>query len=102
MPCKVIWSERAADDLFNIASYVELDDAAVAVRIGNAICDHVDRLMDFPEIAPVYAETAFGRVRALVHNPYRIYYQFNAQDKVVEVLRVRHSARKPLTGSDFV
>jgi plasmid stabilization system protein ParE len=94
MECKVIWTEPAIGDLREIVLYISKDDPEAAGRIGQDIIDTVEVLATFPLIGQRYGDTRWGEVREVLCWNYRIFYRVLQKKRLVEVLHVRHGARR--------
>jgi len=62
-------------------------------QFGAAFYDHLDELKRFPYMGSPAPRR--NGVRLLVHTPLLVYYRVHEADRVIEVLDVRHSARRP-------
>jgi toxin ParE1/3/4 len=93
---RVSYSPRAIAQLKEISSFIARDDEAAAA----AMLDRIERLImllgKFPGLG---RPTDKGDVRmiSVPRYPYVIFYKI-LQDDEVRVLRVRHTARRPLKG----
>lgn len=95
MDYRVLYTQRALNDLAHIIGQIAEDHAEAVSRFGNSLLDHVDLLARFPRIGSVIRKRT--SVRKLLHSPFLIYYRVRDDERVVEILHVRHSARKPPT-----
>ncbi len=93
MDYKVIWTDAAIADLYEICSYISRDNRVAAERVGRGILDHVKILESFPYIGPAFPRRSNGAVREIVYHNYRIFYEVMNELKAVNVLRVWHGAR---------
>jgi plasmid stabilization system protein ParE len=91
---RLLFTQRALDDLAEIIRHIAEDDAEVASRFGTALLDHVDLLVRFPRMGETLRKRS--RVRKLLHSPVLVYYQAREDRHVVEVLHVRHASRESL------
>jgi len=87
------YTQRALNDLGEIIGHIAEDDAEAASRFGSSLLDHIDLLVRFPRMGGSIRKRA--RVRKLVHSPIVVYYQIDERQRVIEVLHLRHAARKP-------
>jgi plasmid stabilization system protein ParE len=92
---RLLYTERALNDLGELIGYIAEDDAEAAFRFGSSLLDHVDLLARFPHMGGVIRKRS--RVRKLLHSPILIYYQVHEEKRLIEVLHLRHGARKPPT-----
>ena len=93
MDYRLLYTERALNDLGELIGYIAEDDAEAAFRFGSSLLDHVDLLARFPHMGGVIRKRS--RVRKLLHSPILIYYQVQEEKRLIEVLHFRHGARKP-------
>jgi plasmid stabilization system protein ParE len=60
---------------------------------GNSLVAHVELLARFPRMGgPIRKRPS---VRKLLHSPFLVYYQVREAKSEVEILHIRHGARKP-------
>ncbi len=93
MDYRLLFTERALNDLSEIVEHIAKDDDEVASRFGQALLDHVNLLTRFPRMGNTTRKRS--QVRKLIHSPILVYYQVNAEKRQVEVLHFRHGARLP-------
>ena len=93
MDYRLLYTQRALNDLAEIIGHIAEDDAEGASRLGSSLLDHVDLLTRFPRMGGVIRKRS--RVRKLLHSPILIYYQVQEEKRLIEVLHFRHGARKP-------
>jgi toxin ParE1/3/4 len=87
------YTQRALNDLAKIIGYIAEDDPDAASRFGSSLLDHIELLGRFPRMgAPVRKRS---EVRKLLHSPILVYYAANDDERVIEILHLRHGARKP-------
>ncbi|MBZ5701742.1 MAG: type II toxin-antitoxin system RelE/ParE family toxin [Acidobacteriia bacterium] len=92
MDYRLLFTQRALNDLASIIGHIAEDDAEAASRFGTALLDHVDLLTRFPRMGSTIRKRS--RVRKLLHSPILVYYQIREDKRLVEVLHVRHGSRK--------
>jgi plasmid stabilization system protein ParE len=90
---RILFTQRALSDLAEIIGYIAEDDSEAASRFGTALLDHVDLLSRFPRMGGAIRKRS--RVRKLQHSPVIVYYRFQEEKKIIEVLHFRHGSRKP-------
>jgi toxin ParE1/3/4 len=90
---RLLYSQRALNDLEEIVGYIAEDDASAAELFGDSLLDHLELLERFPRIGPPTRKKA--EVRKLMHSPIVVYYQIHEARRLVEILHLRHGARKP-------
>ena len=93
MDYRILYTQRALNDLAEIIGHIAEDDAEAASRFGSSLLDHVDLLTRFPHMGSIIRKRS--RVRKLLHSPILAYYQIQEEKRLIEVLHFRHGARKP-------
>lgn len=88
---KIIWAERAIDDLTNIARYAGSHSEHYASSIIARLFRKPDILKTMPKIGRVVPETNDENLRELIEGNYRIIYE--VQEERIEILMVHHSSR---------
>jgi len=91
---RILFTQRALNDIANIAGHISQDDAEAAVRFGHALLDHVELLCRFPHMGGPTRKRS--RVRKLLHSPILVYYRIHEATKLIEVLHFRHGARRSM------
>lgn len=89
---KVVYAERARQDMAAIYDYIALRNGRAAQAVEDAIRTTCEALADFPFAAPATDEPNVRRA-PLVRYPYTIFYRVNVEREHVEIARVIHSAR---------
>jgi plasmid stabilization system protein ParE len=89
---RLLYSQRALSDLEEIVGYIAEDDASAAELFGDSLLDHLELLEKFPRIGTPTRKKA--EVRKLMHSPIVVYYQIHVARGLVEILHLRHGARK--------
>jgi len=92
---RLLYTQRALNDLDEILGHIAEDDAEAASRFGTSLLDHVDLLARFPRLGGLVRKRS--RVRKLLHSPLLVYYQVDEDKRIIEILHFRHGARKPTT-----
>lgn len=92
MDFRLLFTQRALNDLAEIIGRIAEDDADAAERFGNSLLDHVELLTRFPRMGSTIRKRA--RVRKLSHSPILVYYQLREEKHLVEILHLRHASRK--------
>jgi toxin ParE1/3/4 len=88
---KLRFTQRAANDISEIADYIKAENPAAALRVRAAILESVDLLLQFPQIGR--AQSVEGVRKLVVRKyPYLVYYA--ATDEEVVILTVQHPARE--------
>ena len=90
---RIIVSAAAHTDLRSVIDYLEEHAGqAVALRYALDFDAAFDRLADIPSIGS--PRPAFGvGTRIVIIDPYLIFYEYMAEDEIVQVLRILHSHR---------
>jgi plasmid stabilization system protein ParE len=89
---RLLFTQRALNDLAEIIGHIADDDDEAASRFGTALLDHVDLLTRFPRMGSTIRKRS--RVRKLLHTPILVYYQVREDKRLVEVVHLRHASRK--------
>lgn len=92
---KVNLRPRALADLHNIALYLEPKSPTGASNVLRAIRAAILEIASFPDAA-VRTSDPDIRVKILGRYRYKIFYSLS--DKGVEIIHVRHTARRPWLG----
>ena len=93
MDYRLLYTQRALNDLAEIIGYIAEDDAEAASRFGASLLDHVDLLIRFPRLGSVVSKRS--RVRKLLHSPVLVYYRVDEDKRLIEILHFRHGGRMP-------
>lgn len=93
MDFKLIWTEKASDDLEAIVRYICRDDPETARRIGFGIYDRVQILIANPEAGSRLPEKNDPVWRKLIFKSWKIVYRINRQDQTIEIARIWHAAQ---------
>ena len=92
MDFRLQYTQRALNDLAEIIGYIADDDADSASRFGRSLLEHIDLLTRFPRMGSVTRKRP--RVRKLLHSPILVYYRIDEGKGFIEVLHLRHAARR--------
>jgi len=96
MDYQVVLSDQFIADLEEIVRYLtRRANPDIASRIGNELIDRALQLGRNPSIGQVVKQRPGAR--KILRYSYRIYYDVNESERIVEVLRVWHGARDPKT-----
>jgi toxin ParE1/3/4 len=90
---KVLWREKASDDLEIIYDHIFKDSPQNAIMVFNKIHDLAGTLVIFPEKYPVEPIFNDPDIRFLVIWNYKIIYTFD--QKSIAILRVFDTRRNP-------
>jgi plasmid stabilization system protein ParE len=93
---KLIWTDRALEDLRAIVVHYQRDESCpeAAAKVGNAILERVEILQSFPDIGPRYPRPN-GAHREVQCFSFRIFYRVDHDTRVIYVARIWHGARSP-------
>lgn len=92
MDFRLLFTQRALNDLADIVGHIAEDDSEAAERFGNSLLDHVELLTRFPRMGSTIRKRS--RVRKLSHSPILVYYQLRQDKHLVEILHLRHASRR--------
>lgn len=95
---KVVYAERARQDIAAIYDYIALSNVRAAQVVEDHIRGTCEALAEFPFAAPATDEPGVRRA-PLVRYPYTIFYRVDADRQRVEIARVIHAARVRRLGS---
>jgi len=90
---RLLYTQRALNDLAEIIGHIAEDDVDAASRFGSSLLDHVELLARFPRMGSIIRKRPL--VRKLLHSPFLIYYRVDEDKHLIEVLHFRHGIRKP-------
>jgi len=90
--CKITISAQAWSDYDQIFDLIAQDDLQTAVNFTAKILERINTLHHAPFVGE---EDKLNDCRRLVETPYLIYYDMHEQEQSIDVLHIRHGARKP-------
>jgi plasmid stabilization system protein ParE len=90
---RLLYTQKALNDLAEIIGGIADDDAEAASRFGSSLLHHIELLARFPRMGGMIRKRP--QVRKLVHSPILVYYRVYEDRREVELLHLRHGARKP-------
>ena len=93
---KVRFSRQATSDLKEIRAYHEQEGPATALRVRRAVLIAVELLRLRPAIGIRTVGSSDLRSKLIIGYPYRIHYR--VRDGALEILHIRHTARRPWQG----
>ena len=89
---KITLSNSAFNDLEGIKEYhLEQDVPEVGQNFITAIFDHIETLIDHPDIGRIVPEFNEKHIRELIHPPFRIVYLQNSTS--IQIIRIWRSER---------
>lgn len=89
---KIVWAERAIDDLTSIAEYSSRYSEKYASSIVSKLFNKVNILKTMPRIGRIVPEKNDEKIRELIEGNYRIIYEIRGEERI-EVLLVHHASR---------
>ena len=89
---KLIWSEKAINDLEMIAEFIALDSLKYASLTVQKLYNYSKTLKKFPKSGRIVPELNDETIKELIAGNYRIIYSLKNPEKI-EILTVHHSAR---------
>ena len=93
MDYRLLYTQKALNDFAEIIGHIAEDDAEAASRFGSSLIEHVELLTRFPRMGGLIRKRS--QVRKLLHSPFLVYYHVREAEREIEVVHVRHGARKP-------
>ncbi len=90
----LVWTRPALDNLLDVVRYIKRDNPPAAQRFAATIKAKVTRLELLPESGRLVPEFPSGELREVLVNDYRIIYRVVTPRTRVEILAVRHGARR--------
>jgi plasmid stabilization system protein ParE len=90
----VAWTGPALRNLLEVVQYIRADDPDAAQRLGKEIKVKVARLALFPNSGRIVPEFPTSGLREVIVGHYRIIYRVLSSKSRVEILTVRHGARR--------
>ena len=90
---KVRWSDNATSELENIFAFIRDQSPRSAGTVARRIIDRAESLAHFPLKGKDDKPTGMRRL-AVVNYPYVIFYRINDAANEVQIVSVRHTARK--------
>jgi plasmid stabilization system protein ParE len=93
---RIILLPEVVSDLASIHDFIERDSPQNAVAVIRKLMESIDTLDQFPQRCKIHlSSTVADRVvRSMSEPPFIIYYRVIDLDHVVEVMTIRHGARK--------
>ena len=73
MDYRLLYTQKALNDLAAIISHIAEDDADAACHFGSSLIEHIELLVRFSRIGGLIRKRA--QIRKLVHRPYLVYYR---------------------------
>jgi addiction module RelE/StbE family toxin len=89
---QIQWTERAKEDLKNIAEFISRDSVYYAEKQIDKLYESVEVLYEHSEIGRPVPEYEMPNLRQLIVSKYRLIYLI-VDDSRIDVITVHHSAR---------
>ena len=89
---KIVWTEKALDDLKEIFDYIALDSVRYASITINKIYQRIQPISSKPFLGRMVPEFQKKSIREVIEGNFRIIYRIKSKTRV-DVLRVFHTAR---------
>lgn len=90
---RIIWSQKALEDLREIHEYIAKDSKRYAEAQVKRIQDTAERLRRFPKIGQVVPEFPEEGWRELLSGSFRVIYRYDSTDDEIRVLAIVHQRR---------
>ena len=94
---KVRWSDTATSEVEAIFAYILERSPSSAAIVARRIIDRAESLGEFPFLG-IYGKRAKTRQLSIVNYPYVVLYKLDVAADEVQILNVRHTARKKKAG----
>jgi plasmid stabilization system protein ParE len=92
MDFKVLIADSAIADLKEIVEFIAEDNPEAAIRLGEKLLGHALSLGSLPERFPFHDRRR--GIRKMPVSPFLIYYKFDEESSVVNILHFWHVARR--------
>ena len=88
---RLVWAERAVQDLESIETYIARDNLSAAISTTNGLIARAETLLKHPRKGRVVPEVANPDIRELIVGNYRLVYRIHG--KTIEILQVFEAHR---------
>ena len=96
---KLIWTDKAVDDLSELAEYISISDRAAAKQLVQKVLSSVSRLEQHPESGRRLPELPLQNYREVITPPSRIIYRIDDETiYIVRVIRQERDLRRLMLG----
>jgi plasmid stabilization system protein ParE len=92
---RLLYTQKALNDLAEIVGHIAEDDVEAGHGFGSSLIEHGRLLTRFPHMGGLIRKR--NHVRKLLHSPFLVYYRVSQANREIEILHLRHGARKPPT-----
>ena len=89
---KVVWTEKAIEDLENIASFHSQYSDNYTSALIKRLFNKPNLLKQMPEMGRIVPEKNDKSIRELIIGNYRIIYQYQVKKEIVSIITVHHSS----------
>ena len=93
MDYRIIWTEKASEDIEAVVRYIARHNRKAAAEIGQGIFDRVQVLLKQQESGTILEELDDPTIRKIIFKNWKIVYQHSANEQLIIILRVWHAAR---------
>lgn len=90
---RIVWAEKALQDLREIHDYISRDSERYAEGQVKRIQDTAERTRGFPKVGRIVPEFPEERWRELLSGNYRIIYRYDEEKEEIRILAVVHGRR---------
>jgi plasmid stabilization system protein ParE len=94
---RVFFSPGATNDLTSIFLYLDARSKAGARNVMRAIHDSIPLIAEHPQAWPA-TDVQGVRVKSVHQYPFKIFYRILADQDEIEIVHIRHGARRPWQG----
>jgi plasmid stabilization system protein ParE len=93
---RIIVMPEASSDLIQLFEFIELDSPESAAVVIQKLFEAIDSLEQLPHRCKIHRSTKNPKhmVHSMNVSPFIIYYRILRDDRLLEVLTIRHGARK--------
>lgn len=89
MERKLIWTDPAIEDLWQIPDYISVEMPSAAISFVAELLQSIGCLSRSPESGRVFQQVGNASVRELCHGGYRVFYQ--EYGDAIEILHLRYA-----------
>jgi plasmid stabilization system protein ParE len=101
MPYRILWADRALARLEEQADFIAAESPGAAQRMLEQVFLRVEGLAEMPRFGRAYPGADDPDLRELVVGAYRAIYRVAEQERVIQVLTIRHGRQRPLSPGDL-
>ncbi len=88
MDLRLVWTEKASEDIEAIVRYIARHNTRAAMQIGLEVYERVQILQTYPEAGSILEELGDPHVRKIIYKKWKIVYQNLPQEELIVILRV--------------